>query len=289
MKLKGKFMTGRIITTKDIELSTESFGSENNACILLLAGATVSMLFWDAEFCEKLAQKGFFVIRYDNRDVGQSTSYEPGTTPYDIVDLTNDAFAVLDGYNIECAHFFGISLGGMISQIAAILHPERVKSLILMSTIPWGDSDPSIPEMDHRILDFQSKAEEVDWLNEERVVNYLLTGAQLISGKKEFERERSEQMIRAEFKRANNYRSMYNHAALGGGEVYWNRLDEIKHPALIIHGTDDLICHYKHAPVLQKKIRNADLLTLEGTGHELHSEDWDLIINNINDYISAVK
>src|SRR5690554_4717219 len=274
----------KILLQNGIQLCTESFGNENNPCILLLAGATVSMLFWDAEFCEKLARKGFFVIRYDNRDVGRSTSYEPGTTPYDIVDLTHDAFAVLDGYKIESAHFFGISLGGMISQIAALMHPEKVRSLILMSTIPWGDSDPSIPDMDYRILDFQSKAAEVDWLDEERVVNYLLTGAQLISGKKEFERERSERMIRAEFKRTNNYLSMYNHAALGGGEVYWNRLNEIKHPALIIHGTEDLICHYKHAPVLQKKIKNAALLTLEGTGHELHSEDWDLIINNINEY-----
>lgn len=67
---------------------------------LLIAGATVSMLYWDADFCQQLSEKGFFVIRYDNRDVGKSTHYEPGSTPYDIVDLTNDAILILDGYKI---------------------------------------------------------------------------------------------------------------------------------------------------------------------------------------------
>lgn len=141
-------MKRKIIKANNIELYTESFGNEKNPAILLVAGATVSMLFWDAEFCSSLAEKGFFVIRYDNRDVGKSTFYEPGTTPYNIVDLTNDAISILDGYNIDKGHFVGLSLGGLISQIAAIKYPGRVKSLILMSTGPWGDSDPTIPEMD---------------------------------------------------------------------------------------------------------------------------------------------
>ena len=98
----------KVIYTNDLELYTESFGNENNPAILLVAGATVSLLYWDAEFCQKLADKEFFVIRYDNRDVGKSTFYEPGTTPYHIVDLTNDAISILDGYNIEKAHFVGM-------------------------------------------------------------------------------------------------------------------------------------------------------------------------------------
>src|SRR5690606_19004247 len=132
----------KIINANNIQLCTESFGSIKNPAILLVAGATVSMLFWDEEFCQKLAEKGFFVIRYDNRDVGKSTNYEPGSTPYDIVDLTNDAISILDGYKIDKAHFVGISLGGLISQIASIKFADRVNSLTLMSSGPWGDSDP---------------------------------------------------------------------------------------------------------------------------------------------------
>ncbi|HFG0185820.1 TPA: macrolide hydrolase EstT, partial [Escherichia coli] len=238
-------MKEKIIKTNGIELCTESFGNKKNPAILLVAGATVSMLYWDTEFCQQLSEKGFFVIRYDNRDVGKSTNYEPGSAPYDIVDLTNDAIAILDGYEIDKAHFVGMSLGGLITQIAAIKFADRVSSLTLMSTGPWGDSDPTIPEMDTRILDFHGKAGTVDWSNEDSVVNYLIQGAELMCGKKQFDKQRSEKLIRAEFNRANNYISMFNHATLQGSEEYWNRLNEVNQPTLIIHGTDDKIWHYK--------------------------------------------
>src|SRR5690554_2380976 len=103
-------MGEEIVKINGIEICTQGFGNRDNPAILLIGGATVSMLYWDEAFCEKIAGKGFFVIRYDNRDVGKSTCYEPGTTPYDIVDLTNDAVAVLDYYSISKAHIAGISL-----------------------------------------------------------------------------------------------------------------------------------------------------------------------------------
>ncbi len=282
-------MNEKLIKTNDIELYTESFGSENNPAILLVAGATVSMLYWDVEFCQQLAKKGFFVIRYDNRDVGKSTFYEPGKTPYDIVDLTNDAILILDGYKIDKAHFVGISLGGLISQIASIKFPNKVKSLTLMSTGPWGDSDPTIPEMDTRILEFHEKAETVDWTKEDSVVTYMLEGCALMSGRKKFDKERCEKYIREEFNRANNYISMFNHAALQGGEEYWNRLNEIKQPTIIIHGTDDKIWHFKNASVLLDKINGSKLIILESTGHELHFDDWSNIINGIDKHINDLQ
>lgn len=275
-------MNERVIQYNGTELCSESFGDADSPAILLIAGATVSMLFWDQEFCQKLADAGFFVIRYDNRDVGKSTCYEPGNTPYDIVDLTDDSIAILDGYGINKACFAGISLGGLIAQIAAIKYPERVESLILMSTGPWADPDPSVPEMDTAIVDFQAEAGTVDWNDENSVVAYLIRGAALMSGRKPFCRERGEMLIRAEFRRARNYLSMFNHARLQGGENYWNRLDEIEQPALIIHGTDDRIWHYKNSGTLLEKLKNSQLIPLEGTGHELHVQDWDTIINEIS-------
>ena len=282
-------MKGKTVTNNGIELYTESFESKDNPAILLIAGATVSMLYWDAEFCQRLADKGFYVIRYDNRDVGKSTFYKAGTTPYGILDLTDDVIEILDDYKIEHAHFVGLSLGGLIAQIASIKYPERVKTLTLFSTGPWGDSDPTIPEMDSRILDFHSKSEAVDWTDEDNVVEYMIQGAALMSGKKQFDQERGEELIRAEFKRANNYISMFNHSGIQGGEEYYNRLDEIKQPTLIIHGTEDLIWHYRHSGVLLSKIKNSTLLTLEGTGHELHSEDWDQIIEGVTAHTSLSR
>lgn len=286
-------MEEKMVKGNGVDICTQSFGDKNNPSILLIAGATVSMLFWDETFCRQLANKGFHVIRYDNRDVGKSTCYEPGTTPYNIVDMTDDAVAVLNGYAKAEAHVAGISLGGLIGQIAALRYPERVASLILMSTGPWGDTDPSVPEMDARILDFQARAGEVDWTNEDRVTEYLLEGDALMSGRKVFDRNRSEKRIREEFRRAGNYLSMFNHAALQGGEDYYNRIDDIRQPVLVIHGTDDLIWHFDHAKTLTRRINGAKLIELEGTGHELHSDDTDVIINgiasHINNYLSSGK
>ncbi len=106
-----------------------------------------------------------------------------------------------------------------------------------------------------------------------------------MTGEKKFDKARSEKYIRDEFQRANNYISMFNHAALQGGEQYWNRLNDIKQPTLIIHGTDDKIWHFKNTGVLLEKISNSKLLTLEGTGHELHFEDWNIIIESIERHI----
>src|SRR5690625_7563553 len=112
-------MKEKIVKKNGIRLFTESFGCEKDPAILLIAGATVSMLYWDTEFCQQLSEKGFFVIRYDNRDVGKSTNYEPGSTPYDIVDLTNDAISIMNGYKMNKEQFMRITLDGLIYQIAS--------------------------------------------------------------------------------------------------------------------------------------------------------------------------
>lgn len=274
-------MSEKIIRHKDIQLATESFGKPNQTALLLLGGATVSMLYWEEEFCQRLAQKGFFVIRYDNRDVGRSTTYHPGTTPYDIEDLVEDTMAILDGYHLQKAHFVGMSLGGLIAQIAALKYPNRVETLTLMATGPWGDSDPDIPEMDARILEFQARAETIDWTNETEVVQYQVEGASLMSGRKPFDRQRNENRIRQEFRRAHNYRSMFNHATLQGGESYYGKIQAIEQPTLLIHGTDDLIWSFQHTEVMLREIKNSKRVILEETGHELNPADWDLIIESI--------
>lgn len=140
--------------------------------------------------------------------------------------------------------------------------------------------------MDTRILEHHGHAESVDWSNEDSVVNYMVKGFTLMSGKKAFDKERTEKYVRDEFNRAKNYISMFNHAALQGGEEYWNRLDEIKQPTLVIHGTNDLIWHFKNSSVLLEKIRGSKLITLEETGHELHFEDWNTIIDGITNHIN---
>lgn len=280
-------MMDKIVQHQNISLFTQSFGNKRNPATVLIAGATVSMLFWDSEFCQKLADKGLFVIRYDFRDTGQSTSVPEGEASYDIVDFAEDLVAIIDAYEIPAAHLVGISLGGMIAQIVAIKHPERVKSLCLFSTMPWGDSDIPVPEMDPRILEFHAKAAEIDWENEDKVIHYLLEGSHLMSGKKPLNVLRAENYLRESYRRANNFRSQFNHASISGGMEYYNQLDNINVPVLVIHGTEDIICHFQNAISLMQKIKGQNLVVLEGTGHELHEEDWNLIINSINNLVKS--
>ena len=276
----------KMVNNGDVVICTEHFGSSDNPVILLIAGATVSMLYWDADFCSQLAGKGYFVIRYDNRDVGKSTTYDVGTTPYDIVDLVNDAVCVLDGYGVAKANIMGISLGGLIAQLIALQYPNRVQSLILMSTGVWGMPDPDIPEMEGDIVDFQAKAGDVDWDNEEEVVGYLLESSRLMAGSKPVDYQREERRIRGGFRRTVSYRSMFNHAGIQGGEAYYNRTSEIHAPTLIIHGTADKIWHFDHTKKLLAEINDSRLLTLDGAGHELNVNDWASIANAVDDFTS---
>lgn len=277
----------RIVKVGEAGIFTESFGSEKDPAILLMAGATVSMLFWDEDFCRRLSENGFFVIRYDYRDVGKSTSYPPGEVNYVLSDFMDDAIAILDDYNLPDAHLAGMSLGGLLAQMVAIKCPAKVKSLCLISSGPFGPSDPEIPEMDSSILDFHSRASAIDWTNEDAVVAYMLGGAKLMTGSKGFEKERAENFIRQEFRRADNYITMFNHAQLQGGEEFYGRLGEINRPVLIIHGTDDKIWHFKHTEVLQKELKQSELVVLRGTGHELRKDDWSKIINAIATHIEG--
>jgi len=280
-------MQQKTVEFDGIEIYTESFGNPEDPSILLLMGATASMLWWNDEFCNRLADKGYHVIRYDNRDVGMSTSYPPGTTPYSLDDLVDDTIAILDAYDLEHAHFAGMSLGGLITQIAALKYPDRVKTLTLIASGPFGPSDPDIPPMDERIYDFHSKRAEIDWSDEDAITDYLVEGGKLFSGaERPYDRDRGEFLIRAEFRRANNYISMFNHASLQGGESYFGKVREIEQPGLVIHGTDDKIWHYRHTEILLNQLNDPKLVTLEGAGHEIHYQDWDIIIQSITGHIN---
>ncbi|MGN5953616.1 alpha/beta fold hydrolase [Sphingobacterium lactis] len=281
--------TEKIIKQQDLQIYTQAFGNSSDPCLVLIAGATVSMLFWDESFCSQLADKGLYVIRYDFRDTGQSTSYTAGELNYKIDDLVDDIFLILDSYKINKAHLMGISLGGMLAQIAAMKHPQRINSISLMSSMPWADPIMPTPEMDKAILDFQADASSINWDNENEVLDYMLIGSKLMSGNKPLNVERVKEYILASFRRANNFKSQFNHAQLSGGEEYYNQLHLINCPSLIIHGSEDRICHFYYALSLVQLLKSQNLTILEGTGHELHEADWNIIIDAVAGMILTLE
>lgn len=275
-----------------IDICTESFGNPSKPAILLINGAMNSMVYWDEEFCQQLADTGRFVIRYDNRDVGRSTTYEPGTTNYTVDDMANDAVGILDAYTIHQAHLVGMSLGGMIAQVIAYNNPERVLSMTTIASSLFGadENDRDLPGMDPKLFEFHAKGATLDWSNEEEVVDYLVEGAKMLCGSKHiFDEERVRKQTTQDFKRANNLLSMFNHATLTGNDFYENKIKEIEVPTLVIHGTEDTILPYEHGLALVNELPNSTLLTLEGAGHEIHPDDWKEIINAIDTHTSFAK
>ena len=108
--------TERLVRRDGVELATEAFGDRGRPCVLLIMGAMASMLWWPEPLCRRLADAGFHVIRYDNRDTGRSTCCVPGQPDYTFDDMVDDVFRVLDAYGVEAAHLVGMSMGGAIAE-----------------------------------------------------------------------------------------------------------------------------------------------------------------------------
>jgi pimeloyl-ACP methyl ester carboxylesterase len=279
-------MSEKILKINNVEICTESFGNPKDPAVLLIMGAMSSLDWWDEDFCLRIADQGRFVIRYDHRDLGRSTIYEPGTSNYTITDMADDAVGVLDAYSIAQAHIVGMSLGGMIGQILALRYPERIFTLTLIASSVFGTEMEKLPPMDQSILDHHAKSASIDWSNREAVIPYLADGWKTLAGSKPFEQERIYRLAEREADRAKQLSSRFNHAMLQGGGEYYDRMGEISVPVLIIHGTEDPALPYEHGLALTKSIPHAELVPLDGSGHEIHSEDWDQIIDSIINHSS---
>jgi len=125
-----------MINASGVEICTDCFGDSADPPVLLVMGTGASMLWWDERFCRLLADGGRFVIRYDHRDTGRSAAYEPGNPSYSGADLVADAAGVLDAYGLPAAHVVGVSAGGGFAQLLALELPDRVLTLVLISSSP---------------------------------------------------------------------------------------------------------------------------------------------------------
>ncbi|MCM2996269.1 alpha/beta fold hydrolase [Paenibacillus cellulositrophicus] len=282
-------MTEQLIKVDGIELCTESFGRKEDPAILLIMGATASMIWWEDEFCQRLADAGRFVIRYDNRDVGQSMNDEPGNPQYGLEDMADDAIRVLDAYRISRAHVAGMSLGGLLTLMATVKYPERVLSDTLIMTSSFRD--PSLPEMEEKVAAFFASADQVNWESEQEVLNFSVQKWNLLRGSKHApDEDKVRRLAARELQRTRNWTaSMFNHGLLTGGEELIARVPDIRVPALVIHGTEDPIIPHVHGEALAREIPGARLLTLEGTGHELHEDDWDAILEAIIQHTADIQ
>jgi pimeloyl-ACP methyl ester carboxylesterase len=261
---------------------TENTGNRDAPPILLIMGAMASGVWWPRAFCAQLAARERFVIRYDHRDTGRSTSHGQGEAKYSVETLAEDALAVLDAYGIGSAHLAGMSLGGYLSQLLALKAPRRVRTLTLIASERLALTDPSMPGMDPRVPAYHARAAEIDWTDRDAVIEYQVGAWRLLHGSAHaFDEAFIRALAEEDWDRTPNPLSAFNHAGLGDATGWVNRLDEIRVPVLIIHGTEDPVLPYAHGLALQKALPDSRLLTLHGTGHELYPADWPLLLDAI--------
>ncbi|MDK1491276.1 alpha/beta hydrolase [Sinorhizobium sp. 7-81] len=277
-------MSTLVIRTDGVELATQTFGNSTQPPLILIMGGMASMLWWPEEFCQGLAKRGRFVIRYDQRDTGLSTKYPPGQPGYTFDDAVDDVFRVLDGYGISEAHIVGFSLGGMVGQVAALKNPERVLSLTAISTSPVGVHTSGLPASGEDWMEHMSV--EADWSDRADAVAYLVEDARLTASKAHsFDEAGTRAFLERDFDRSGGYLNTTNHIVLFDvGEPWQGRLNEMKVPLLVIHGTTDPVFAVEHGEVLARAVTNAKFVKIEGGGHEIHAGDWEQIIAAIDEH-----
>lgn len=264
-----------------VEICIETFGVRTDEPVLLVAGTSCSMDWWPPALCEMLAERGLFVVRFDQRDTGRSSYDPPGRPSYSLPDLVSDALGVLDHLGVGSAHWVGFSQGGWISQLAALDSPERVRSLVLLSTraTSHGPADADLPEVSDRLLAVWSEeSQEPRWERHEEVVQFLVDGERSIAGD-EFDESHARAIAESCTRRAHQVRSaVANHPIAEQGPRWRERLGEISAPCLILHGTSDPMFPIGNAEALAREIPGARLERLAAVGHELPPRVWDHLV-----------
>jgi pimeloyl-ACP methyl ester carboxylesterase len=259
-----------------IEIEYEAFGDPAVAPLLLIGGLGTQMISWDDEFCELLAARGFFVIRFDNRDAGLSTYVDDA---YELDDMADDAAGLLDSLEIPAAHVVGASMGGFIAQLLAINHPHRVLTLTSIMSGPGGHDQVPPTEQGTGVLTVPPPE-----TREEQIELGLWAKKVLLGPGDPFdhawERARIERAIDRAYHPAGFARQLH---AIMGARGRLDRLAAIRVPALVIHGDADILVPVENGRKVAAAIPRARLLEIEGMGHDLPRRVWPQVADAIAD------
>lgn len=280
------------VQANGIELVYDTFGDPEATPVLLIAGLADQMLAWREDFCAQLAARGYWVIRFDNRDAGLSTKFARADTPsflkliwafvrnkavavpYTLHDMALDAVGLLDALNISAAHIVGGSLGGLIAQILAYRHPQRVHTLTLLISSTMNPRLP--PPRPKSLALFKAPSPGL-----EGYIEHTIKARRAVRGPRfPFDEATLRAQARDLYERNPDTRGTARQTAA----LFANRYDEqaiksITAPALVIHGSADLLIPLRHAYHTAKVLPDATLLIIEGMGHEFPPEVWPQVID----------
>jgi pimeloyl-ACP methyl ester carboxylesterase len=251
-------MAAGYVDRDGVRLWYEELGRPEGAPVLLVMGGGASVVWWPAELLRRLVGAGYRVVQFDNRDTGLSSYVDWDSAPYAVEDMAGDAMAVLDAVGIDAAHLVGVSVGGMVCQVAALRAPGRVRSLTLISTTPGPD--PRLSAGDDSVFAGLDRPVETH----EDVAELEVDFCRAVAGTRfAFDERYYRDIIAADLARGMNPAANPPSAS--------SRIDElprIQAPTLVIHGTEDPIYPFDHAEILAKGIPRATLVRWEGVGHE---------------------
>lgn len=292
-------MTVKIARNGDVELAYETFGEEGGEPLLLIMGLGQQMLLWPDAFCAALAAAGFHVVRFDNRDSGLSTSFAGpddragqqkwwqallggGAPPYSTVDFVDDALAVMDTLGWYSAHIAGASMGSVICQAMAVLHPQRVRSLTAMMTMPASSSFAALRHL--RFGPIFKMIGRRYTSDREGQVQRLVDVFQLVASP---DGSFDEQWAWDVAERSHD-RSPFDPAAerrqLAAGRATKLKIDvsRISAPTLIVYGENDPLVRPSGPKALLKQVPAARLVTYPRMGHNLPPHVWAPLIEQLS-------
>src|SRR6266851_558803 len=273
-----------------IEIEYEMFGDSTSPPLILVMGLGAQMITWDDEFCEQLAQRGFHVIRYDNRDIGFSTKMEGAGEPdvmsafavnaqpaYTLDDMADDSVGLLDALGFSAAHVVGASMGGFIAQLMAIDHPDRVLSLTSIMSAPGGhDTVAPWPEGAEVLMRIPPETREGR-------IEHAVWIRRVLAGRgnpfdEAAEARRAARSVDRSYYPAGTARQL---VAILAAKSRLERLANVSVPTLVVHGIDDPLVPIENGRRVAAAVPGARLLEFEGMGHNMPERFWPVILDAI--------
>jgi len=275
-----------------IELCYQTYGDPADDPLLLVMGLSAPMTWWQDGLCRRLAGAGFYVIRFDNRDVGRSGSGTgrvsradvikaglglPGRPPYTLSDLAADGIGLLDHLGIARADIVGASMGGMVVQTMAIEYPDRIRSVVsIMSTTGKRTVGWQHPTLLPRMIAPRPRTRE-EYIQRGLVMTRLI-------GSTTYPEDEAAAIARAEetFERGVNGPGILRQMlAILRQPNRTSALRELRLPAAVIHGSGDKMVHVSGGRATAAAIPDAELVIIDGMGHDLPHELWDTFVDVI--------
>jgi pimeloyl-ACP methyl ester carboxylesterase len=284
-----------------IEIAYETTGDAAGDPLLLVMGFAAQLVAWDDEFCENLADRGFYVIRFDNRDTGLSTKFDgaPGPSlltayvrsytrrrvraPYTLGDMADDAFGLLDWLKIDRAHVVGVSMGGMIAQRMALSRPDRVLSLTSIMSTTGNRAVGTAKPQTIALLLTPPRPDREGYIEDTVEVSRAVNGSGV-----PFAEDRARARAGRAWDRCYHPASGVRHmlAVLASGDLT-RALKGMQVPTLVIHGARDPLVDPSGGRATAAAVPNAELLVVPEMGHALAPAVWPTIIDAVADHAAG--